>query len=198
MTQPTINAKGLHLIVRVEAIVLVPYQDGKYNSIGAGHNGPLVLPHIKITVPQAFALLQKDCRVREPEMYRYCKREEVPDNFFNQDQWNALVTFYHQRSNRDGGFTKLVYTAHNSPELLEELWLSFDDDSLGNRMPGLRKRRAHEWSVYSKGAYEFTYTDEKGRTEHRTLNPVSLWRDHPRKTKPEAYTVTEEDLRLVA
>ena len=194
----SVDASGLHLITRVEAIVLVPYQDGRWLSIGCGHNGPSVKPGTKITVPQAFLMLKEDCVVREPEMRRYIKRLGIDQDRFNQDQWNALVCFYHQRSNRKGGFEDLIAAAADEAEDLEETWLSFDDNAAGEKMSGLRRRRAHEYSVFANGAYEFTYVDERGKTEERKLNPVSLYEGNPKTgAKPINYYVTEADLEWV-
>jgi lysozyme len=194
----SIDAKGLHLIVRVEAIVLVPYPDGKYRSIGCGHNGPDVKAGTKITVADAFVMLKRDCVVREPEMRRYLSRNDISPDFFNQDQWNALVCFYHQRSNRNDGFEELVAAAAEKSPTLEELWLSFNDNQDGERMSGLRRRRAHEYAVFANGAYEFTYVDERGKSEDRKLNPVSLYEGNPKAgAKPINYFVTDADLELV-
>jgi len=196
---PSIDAKGLHLIVRVEAIVLVPYQDGKFHSIGCGHNGPAVRSMRKISVADAFLILKQDCVVREPEMRRYMDRLGFTHEAWNQDEWNALVCFYHQRSNRDDGFEELLVAAASgkSPKL-EELWLSYDDSQAGDHMSGLRRRRAHEYSVFANSAYEFTYVDENGKAEHRKLNPVSLYEGNPKAgAKPLDYFVTDADLELV-
>lgn len=192
-----VSTKGLHFIARREALVLVAYPDGRFNSIGCGHNGAHVHDGMEVTIPRAFELLKQDCASRKPEIVRYLDKAGVDPATLSQNQWDALVSFYHQRSNRNHGFQYICGRIKGPPEALKAGWLIYDDNSKGVPMPGLYKRRCLEWSVWEDAEYEPLYDDVSGTLGEgvkQTLNPVPVWRAAPSKTKAEPYEVTEADL----
>jgi len=162
-------------LAQVEACVLVPYQDGKHKSIFFGHNGEDAETIQPRTVRRAFEVLAEDLKPREERVLSLLK------GLVPQHQFDALVLLHYQSGNR---YMPAVVHLVNYKEwaLLDEMWPLMAYDAQGVFMPGLQKRRRRELGIFSDGEYG----DIRA--------PIKLWRDDPRKTKPEPYTITVEDL----
>jgi lysozyme len=170
-----LSRKGRRVLAQVEACVLTPYKDGKYYSIGMGHNGPEVEAMGPITVPKAFDMLEEDLKPREARVAELIKKP------ISQEQFDALVLLHYQSGNR---YLPLAAHMINYGEMgaLQRAWKTWSYSAEGKKMKGLELRRQREKDLFFKGDY--------GPVEA----PIKLWRGNPRQTPFEPYEVTEVDL----
>jgi lysozyme len=82
-----LSPDGKKLIQHYEGCALEAYLDGKYWSIGYGHNGPDVEPGMKITKVKAGQLFLKDVEWAEEAVTKAVKVPLV------QNEFDALVSF---------------------------------------------------------------------------------------------------------
>lgn len=165
---------GLRFIARREGLALVSYTDGRYFSIGFGHNDPKLKPGDTITVKEAFALLKEDVKPRAAEVTRMLK---VP---VNQHQFDALVSFYYQSGRKF--VPDIISTLINVGDInhAAQLFPNCDTNSAGKHIPGLRRRRLLEQKIFLSG-------------EYGELSPIPMWRGDPAKVKAEQYHVKDGD-----
>ena len=118
------------MLAQVEACVLAPYQDGKYHSIGFGHNGPEVEAMQPITVAKAFDMLKEDLKPREARV------EELVKKPLTQEQFDALVLLHYQSGNR---YLPLAAHMINYGELarFRRAWKTWSYSADGKKMKGL-------------------------------------------------------------
>jgi lysozyme len=170
-----LSDNGKRVLAQVEACVLTPYPDGKYHSIGFGHNGPEVAAMGPITVPFAFEMLEEDLKPREKRVEDLVK---VP---MTQEQFDALVLLHYQSGNR---YLPAVAALINAGEIevLEKLWTLMAYDADNKHSKGLEIRRAREKEIFFRGDY-----GPLGA-------PIKVWKGNPRKTIPAAYHIKDSDL----
>ena len=154
MPQMTTSRSGLIFIACREAIVEVAYPDGRWLTVGIGHNGPDVLPTAHWTPQQALAQLRADVHDRyERDVNRMVK---VP---LSQHKFDALVSFHFNRGNRDFAYpvvsTETVIDAVNSGDQGEvaRLFPLCNTNLAGEHKDGLTIRRRAELAMYADGVY---------------------------------------------
>lgn len=129
----TTSDEGRKKIEAFEGCVLHAYRDGKYYSIGYGHNGPEVTADMTITQAEADRLFREDL-----------KRFEAAVNdlgmLLNQKQFDALVDFAY---NCGTGALQNACKVKDLEEIAKRLpeWCK---DASGAVLRGLQKRRAWE------------------------------------------------------
>lgn len=170
-----LSDNGKRVLAQVEACVLTPYPDGKYHSIGFGHNGPEVAAMGPITVPLAFEMLEQDLMPREQRVMNLVNKP------LTQEQFDALVLLHYQSGNR---YLPAVAALINAGEIevLEQLWTLMAYDANNKHSRGLEIRRAREKEIFFRGDY--------GPVDA----PIKLWKGSPRKTIPTAYHIKDSDL----
>lgn len=180
----TPSRDALKFILQREALVLESYQDGwkdkartipKY-SIGVGTSDPDLKPGDKIEVHEALARFKDGVGERAKYISKLLK---VP---IKQNQFDALLSLYYQ-----GGNLKLrpVIKLINDGKM-NQAARKFSDpkmatDEHGAYSEGLVKRRFKERLIFEFGSYG-------------PLSEAKLYRGHPRTTKPEIFTIKDEDL----
>lgn len=132
---------GINLIKSFEGVRLTAYKavtTEKYYTIGYGHYGADVKAGMKITQAQADEYLKADLAKFEAKVNKY----QVQYNF-NQNQYDALVSFAYNVGNIDGLTKKGTRT-------IEQIANSFKlyNKSGGKVLQGLVNRRAKEKALF--------------------------------------------------
>ncbi len=160
-----ITLKGLAFICRREALVTVPYQDGKHLSIGFGSNGPHVKPGMEVTLEEALELLRFDVADIERRLNRSLTIELHPWRFdaLGSAAYNLGVTGIK-------GVIQLV-NARKFTAAMDELEKRHKIKAGADFVvsEGLLKRRRKERIMFEKG-------------EYGELSPIPTWRGNPHKT----------------
>ena len=136
-----ISKAGIELIKSFEGCVLKAYKahsSEKYYTIGYGHYGKDVTEDMKITKEEALKLLEKDLERYVDKVNKYLSIYS-----FNQNQFDALVSFCYNIGNIDGLTKKGTRT-------LEEISNSFClyVKCNGVKLNGLVKRRESEKKLF--------------------------------------------------
>lgn len=150
---------GINLIKSFEGVRLTAYKavaTEKYYTIGYGHYGADVKAGMKITQAQADEYLKADLAKFEAKVDKYQTQYN-----FNQNQYDALVSFAYNVGNIDGLTKKGTRT-------IEQIANSFKlyNKSGGKVLQGLVNRRAKEKALFesattiatSSGNYYPRYT----------------------------------------
>ena len=144
------SEKGIALIKQFESCRLIAYKatnKEKYYTIGWGHYGADVIRGMKITQAQADAYLTRDLAKFEQCVNRY----QAIYNF-NQNQFDALVSFAYNIGSIDG-LTK------NGTRTIAQISSKFEayNKSGGVVLGGLVKRRAAEKRLFNSPVYSFEF-----------------------------------------
>lgn len=136
------SINGLNLIKTYEGCKLVAYKavsTEKYYTIGYGHYGADVTKSMRITQAQADALLVKDLAKFEAKVNKYQSKYN-----FNQNQYDALVSFAYNIGSIDG------LTA-NGTRTIAQISAKFTayNKSGGKVLTGLTKRRNAEKKLFN-------------------------------------------------
>ena len=150
-----ISQTGLNLIKSFEGCQLTAYKavsSEKYYTIGYGHYGADVKRGMKITQAQADAYLVKDLAKFEAKVNKYQSKYS-----FNQNQFDALVSFAYNIGSIDG------LTA-NGTRTIAQISSKFAayNKSGGKVLLGLTKRRAAEKKLFNtavKASYIYEGVD---------------------------------------
>lgn len=150
-----ISQTGLKLIKSFEGCQLTAYKavsSEKYYTIGYGHYGADVKRGMKITQAQADAYLVKDLAKFEAKVNKYQSKYS-----FNQNQFDALVSFAYNIGSIDG------LTA-NGTRTIAQISSKFAayNKSGGKVLLGLTKRRAAEKKLFNtavKASYIYEGVD---------------------------------------
>ena len=135
-----ISENGLKLIEQFEGLRLTAYKAtrrDKYYTIGYGHYGADVKQGMTITEAQAEAYLRQDVAEAEAAVNKYS------GNGWNQNQFDALVSFAYNVGNIDGltnnGKRSVAEISAKLPEYVY---------SGGVKLAGLVRRRAAEKALF--------------------------------------------------
>lgn len=133
-----ISNKGLKLIEKYEGLRLTAYKDpvGIW-TIGYGHTKG-VYSGQKITEAKAEEYLKQDALTAEKAVNKY-----VSKYHFNQNQYDALVSFAYNIGNID----QLTANGTRSIEQISNKILAYNKAG-GKVLPGLTKRRAEEKKLF--------------------------------------------------
>lgn len=168
------SRQGILFIACREAIVEVPYQDGKYLSLGCGHNGPDVKPGDRCTPQQALAQLKADLVVRERDVNRVLRV------MLWQPTFDALVSLHYNRGNRDFPEMMALVNAGNMAGA-SAMFPTLDTNLAGQHLAGLRTRRLAEQKMFDNGDYGLLAT-------------IPWWKGDPHTTPRFEYVVQPGDL----
>lgn len=163
--------KGICELLREEAIVLVPYPDGKEGefSIGAGHlDKALKADSPAITVEEAMRLFAEDMTPREAFVSKVVK---VP---IEQHQFDALVSLYYNK----GSLLLPVATMLNDGRVGDAMaqMLTINRNAKDEWKLGLAKRRMREVQMFMEADY----------TDKEAVPPkLKLYRERPTATNHE-------------
>lgn len=144
-----ISAQGINLIAQFEGLSLVAYKPvptEKYWTIGFGHYGPEITKDTKITKQEALLMLQRDCEKFEKKVNKYYNTYH-----FNQNQFDALVSFAYNIGNIDGltkNGTRTITEIANAIPLYNKAG--------GKVLNGLVKRRNKELQLFNAKSNYFT------------------------------------------
>ena len=151
---------GLCYIAREEAIVLVPYLDGKYYAQGVGHNDPLLTAESPAkTLEEVWAEFRQGLIPREKTVNNWLKVTA------HQNEFDCFVSSYLNAGSKVKGVVDLF----NKGDKLEAMALlvSFNRISkTGQFSPGLARRRVREMQIFLKADYG-------------DLSTVKLWTTDP-------------------
>lgn len=136
-----ISQTGLNLIKSFEGCKLVAYKavsTEKYYTIGYGHYGADVTKGMRITQTRADALLVSDLAKFEAKVNKYQEKYN-----FNQNQFDALVSFAYNVGSIDG-------LTNNGKRTIAQISAKFAayNKSGGKVLAGLTKRRAAEKKLF--------------------------------------------------
>lgn len=160
--------KGRCFIARMEAAVLVPYPDGKFYSIGYGHNSPdLKANSPTITFDRAWAMLKEDLIPREKIVNKWLT---VP---VEQHEFDAFLSGYYQKGSAMRDVAVLINAGKRDDAM--SLWMTYNRNK-GKFDDGLAERRHHERRLFRKGDYG---------TTAKPVPQLLLFRGLPGKVKPE-------------
>lgn len=140
--------KGICELLREEAIVLVPYPDGKPGefSIGAGHLDPsLTADSPAITVEEAMRLFAEDMRPREAFV------EKVVNVPMKQHEFDALVSLYYNKGSQLLPVAALLNEGRVGDAMAQ--MLTINRNAKGEFRAGLAKRRNREMLMFMEGDY---------------------------------------------
>lgn len=148
-----ISENGLKLIEQFEGLRLTAYKApkrGKYYTIGYGHYGADVKQGMTITEAQAEAYLRQDVAEAEAAVNKYSGYG------WNQNQFDALVSFAYNVGNIDGLTNNGKRSAAEiSAKLPEYVY------SAGVKLAGLVRRRAAEKALFDTPVTAAVDTGEK-------------------------------------
>lgn len=151
MTDRTLSYSGYVSLAREEAIVLLPYPDGQYMSIGAGHNGPDVTPESVLTGPlDAFKLLAKDISRFEIMVNGFLKVE------ISQQEFDMLIIFTHNKGSLVENLTDIYNEGGEVDEVVSRL-VTYNKNKAGKFLLGLVGRRYREGLIGLRGDYGDTH-----------------------------------------
>ena len=139
----SISANGVNLIASFEGLSLTAYKaisSEKYYTIGYGHYGKEITKDTKITKQEALSLLQSDCKKFEKKVNKYMNTYH-----FNQNQFDALVSFAYNIGNIDG----LTKNGTRSIKEIERVLPSYNKAG-GKVLNGLTKRRNKELELFKQ------------------------------------------------
>lgn len=143
MMNRKLSAQGVNLIAQFEGLRLIAYKahpSEKYYTIGYGHYGKEVTKDSKITKAEALSLLQSDCVKFEKKVNKYMNTYN-----FNQNQFDALVSFAYNIGNIDG----LTKNGTRSIKEIEKA-IPLYNKCGGQVLNGLVKRRNKELQLFKK------------------------------------------------
>ncbi len=118
-----------------------PISTEKYYTIGYGHYGSDVKKDMVIDKNKAIELLKKDCKKFENNVNKYQPRYN-----FNQNQYDALVSFAYNIGSIDG----LTKNGTRSIEQIEKT-IPLYNKAGGKVLKGLTTRRNKELALFKKG-----------------------------------------------
>jgi GH24 family phage-related lysozyme (muramidase) len=139
-----ISQNGIDLIMSFEGLRLKAYKPistEKYYTIGYGHYGSDVKKDMVIDKNKAIELLKKDCKKFENNVNKYQPRYN-----FNQNQYDALVSFAYNIGSIDG----LTKNGTRSIEQIEKT-IPLYNKAGGKVLKGLTTRRNKELALFKKG-----------------------------------------------
>jgi len=144
------SKRGLDLIKSFEGCRLTAYKavpTEKYYTIGWGHYGPDVKKGQKITQAQADVYLVNDLAKYEAKVNKY-----MPRYNFNQNQYDALVSFAYNVGSIDG------LTAHGirSISTIASKFMSYTKSG-GKVLGGLIRRREAEKNLFTSPISQYVY-----------------------------------------
>lgn len=144
------SVNGINLIKSYESCKLVAYKavsTEKYYTIGWGHYGSDVRKGMRITQAQADAFLVTDIVKFEAKVNKYQSKYN-----FNQNQFDALVSFAYNVGSIDG------LTA-NGTRTIAQISAKFSayNKSGGKVLTGLSKRRAAEKKLFDTPKTSYIY-----------------------------------------
>ena len=134
------SEKGIELIISFEGFCPKAYkclESEKYYTIGYGHYGKDVKKTDTITKEKAIDLLKKDLLVFESKVNKYNKYD------FNQNEFDALVSFAYNVGNIDG----LTKDGTRTKEEIAKC-ITLYNKSGGKVINGLKKRREKEKELF--------------------------------------------------
>jgi len=172
---------GILSIAGREALVLVAYQDGKFDdgtprySIGFGDNSAKAGD--KITPAEAWKRLVHNIRERERIVNQHLKQPVT------QHQYDAIMSAYYQGGTRNLLPLVALVNAGQADQIPEAL-PHLDTNLAGEHLKGLRMRREMEAKIAKDGDYG-------------NLFPIPMWQGNPRKTPRQEYTPTADELELL-
>lgn len=145
-----ISQTGLNLIKSFEGCRLVAYKavsTEKYYTIGYGHYGADVTKGMRITQSRADALLVSDLAKFEAKVNKYQAKYN-----FNQNQFDALVSFAYNVGSIDG-------LTNNGKRTIAQISTKFAayNKSGGKVLTGLTKRRAAEKKLFDTPKTSYIY-----------------------------------------
>lgn len=148
-----ISENGLKLIEQFEGLRLTAYKAtrrDKYYTIGYGHYGADVKQGMTITEAQAETYLRQDVAEAESAVNKYAGYG------FNQNQFDALVSFAYNVGNIDG-------LSNNGKRSVAEISAKLSEYvySGGVKLEGLVRRRAAEKALFDTPVTAQTETGEK-------------------------------------
>lgn len=162
----TVSYRGLCAIAREEAMVLVPYPDGKNFAQGVGHNDPLLKADSPPwTVEESWAKFIEDVALREKIVHNFIK---VP---MKQNEEDALVYFYYQAGSKIRSVAALINAGQ--PVEAMAMLLAYNRNEAGEFKLGLAGRRLREARMFLVGDYS---------DEATTVPKLKLWRGNPKST----------------
>jgi len=138
------SINGLNLIKSYEGCKLVAYKvvsSEKYYTIGYGHYGADVTKGMRITQAQADAFLVKDLAKFEAKVNKYQGKYN-----FNQNQFDALVSFAYNVGSIDG----LTANGTRTIAQISSKFTSYNKSG-GKVLSGLTKRRNAEKKLFNTG-----------------------------------------------
>lgn len=145
-----ISQNGINLIISFEGLRLKAYKPvstEKYYTIGYGHYGSDVKKDMIIDKKKAIELLKNDCRKFENNVNKY-----QPHYNFNQNQYDALVSFAYNIGSIDG----LTKNGTRSIEQIEKA-IPLYNKAGGKVLKGLTTRRKKELALFKKGGTNNIY-----------------------------------------
>lgn len=151
MTDPKIDLRlsypGYIALAREEAVVLTPYPDGQYMSIGIGHNGPDVTPESVLASPlDAFKLAVKDVSIVEIMINKFLKVR------ITQQEFDMLVLFAHNKRSLVENLTDIYNEGGDVEEVVSRL-VTYNKNKAGKFILGLVGRRYREGLIGVRGDY---------------------------------------------
>lgn len=159
----TTSSVGIALIKKFESCKLTAYKattSEKYYTIGWGHYGSDVTAGMTITQAQADAYLVKDLAQFESKVNKYMSKYN-----FNQNQFDALVSFAYNIGSIDG----LTKNGTRTIAQISAKFASYNTQK-GKVLSGLTKRRAAEKALFDSGStVSYTYD---GVDYSRVFDPV--------------------------
>ena len=139
-----LDSKGIQLIKDFEGCKLTAYRDvGGTLTIGVGHTGKDVKVGMTITNEKALELFKKDVAKFEKHVDGYNKIYN-----FNQNQFNALVSFAYNIGNID----QLTKNGKRTIEEISKKILSYTYCN-GKYSSGLYNRRRKEQQLFNRPVY---------------------------------------------
>ena len=174
------SQNGLNLIKSFEGCRLVAYKavsTEKYYTIGYGHYGADVTKGMRITQSQADAYLVRDLTKFEARVNKY---QSVYN--FNQNQFDALVSFAYNVGSIDG----LTNNGKRTIAQISEKFTAYNKSG-GKVLTGLTKRRNAERKLFNtKVEYTFNgvdYSKVFNASYYASMNPdvVKAYGSDPKK-----------------
>lgn len=162
-----LSNKGFQFLAQHEGCVSKPYWDGKYYSVGYGHNGPEVDPNRTYTKAEAEAFFAKD-KIRFENDVNKIWHEPMTQNMFD-----ALFSLAYNT----GNVSKSPIAQHvagngwQDVNKITEWWQKWKCTQAGKTLKGLVNRRANEVALF------FTPDGDSGGpfTGNSSDIPADLW-----------------------